>query len=114
MNNTSSSRRHSRPQAVSRPQTRSESAELRDLLEENLAALEALYAEHQRTIVQSLRAVDSLRAELRAELRAFSDARAPWVQALAETRALLYIALQEVIVGDNGAGLSLALPRQAG
>lgn len=110
MNNRS----HSRTTPLPRPQTRLEATELRDLLDANLSALDALFAEHQRTIQENLRAVDGLRAELRAELRAFADARAPWVRALAETRALLYVALQELIVGDNGAGLSLALPRQAG
>jgi hypothetical protein len=81
--------------------------ELRQLLQANLAALHAMLEEHQRTLDASLRAVDGIRAELRAELRALGDARAPWVKALADTRALLYVALHEVIVGENEAGLSI-------
>ena len=100
MTNTESVRRNSR------------SLDLRELLEANLHALDALAAEQRRTIEATLRAVDGMRAELRAELRAFGDARAPWVAALAETRALLYVALQEVIIGHDGAGLSMPLPRQ--
>jgi hypothetical protein len=99
---------HSQP--IRRPTTRTESLELRELLDANLAALEALLAEHQRTLAASLKAVDGMRAELRAELKAFGDGHAPWVKALAETRALLYVALRELIVGDNDAELSRHLP----
>ena len=74
---------------------------VKKLLEANLAALMALLEEHQRTLDASLRAVDGMRAELRAELRALGDARAPWVKALSETRALLYVALREIVVGDQ-------------
>ncbi len=89
------------------PVTRPDSLELRDLLQSNLAALHALLEEHQRMLDAGLRAVDGIRAELRAELRAIGDSRAPWVKALADTRALLYVALSEIIIGDNDAGLSM-------
>jgi hypothetical protein len=94
------------------PQNRGESVELRELLETNLLALQALLEEQQRILELRLRAVDGMRAELQAELRALTDARAPWVQALTETRALLYVALREVIVGNNEAGVSLHIPQQ--
>lgn len=87
--------------------------ELRTLLEANLAALHALLEEHQRSLDASLRAVDGLRAELRAELRALGDARAPWVKALGDTRALLYVALREIIVGDE-ASETVRMPPQRG
>lgn len=89
------------------PTSRAETLELRDLLQSNLAALHALLEEHQRMLDAGLRAVDGIRAELRAELRALGDARAPWVKALADTRALLYVALSEIIIGDDDAGLSM-------
>ena len=91
------------------PQTRSESSDLRELLETHLLAMQALLEEHQRTLDRSLRRASSTPAELLAELRSLGDHRAPWVKALAETRALLYVALQEIIVGDNDAGLSLTM-----
>ena len=94
------------------PQNRTESVELRELLETNLLALQALLEEQQRILELRLRAVDGMRAELQAELRALTDARAPWVQALTETRALLYVALREVIIGNNEAGVSLHIPQQ--
>jgi hypothetical protein len=78
-----------------------QSNEIRHLLQSNLAALHALLIEHQRSLDASLRAVDGLRAELRAEIRALGDARAPWVKALSDTRALLYVALREIVVGEN-------------
>ncbi|HUJ61146.1 MAG TPA: hypothetical protein VLX92_21730 [Kofleriaceae bacterium] len=84
-----------------RPATRSQRHELRDLLEANLAALHALHEEQQRSLAQSLRAIEGMRGELRAELRALGDSRAPWVRALEETRALLYVALRELIVGEE-------------
>jgi hypothetical protein len=98
----------SRPIPV--PQSRPESNELRDLLETYLSAMEALLDEHQRTLDRTLRSADGVRAELVAELRALGDHRAPWVKAIAETRALLYVALREVIVGDDDAGVSRHLP----
>lgn len=74
--------------------------DLRELLEANLLAMHAILEEHQRTLETNLRALMGLRAEL----RSLADARAPWVKALAETRALLYVALREVITGhDPGA-----------
>jgi hypothetical protein len=91
------------------PQTRAESNDLRELLETHLLAMQALLEEHQRTLDRSLRRADSTPAEVLAELRSLGDHRAPWVKALAETRALLYVALQEIIVGDNDAGLSLTM-----
>jgi hypothetical protein len=105
-----------RPRAVTRPialpATRAEALELRDLLEANLQALQALHEEHRRMLELNLRTIDSASA-LRRELRAIGSPRAPWVKALSETRALLFVALRELIVGANQAELSTHLPRQA-
>lgn len=83
------------------PRTQAELAELRTLLESNLLALHALLEEHRRTLAAATRAADAVRADLRADLRAITDARAPWVHAVAETRALLYVALRELIVANE-------------
>lgn len=102
--------RHPRLRAATRPValpgTRHELLELRDLLEANLKALQALQDEHRRMLDASLRAIDGMCGGLRAELRAIGDARAPWVRALAETRALLFVALREVVVGAHEAELA--------
>jgi hypothetical protein len=107
---------HPRPRTVTRPvalpPTRAEALELRDLLEANLQALQALHEEHRRMLELNLRSIDSA-SELRRELRAIGSPRAPWVKALSETRALLFVALRELIVGANQAELSMHLPRQA-
>jgi hypothetical protein len=118
MNTPQSVRQPARPRTVSRPRTQARpptvtpadaeprttpSSDLRALLEANLAALHSILEEHQRTLDANLRAVDGIRAELRAELRALGDARAPWVKALADTRALLYVALHETIVNQDAA-----------
>ncbi|HEY0478078.1 MAG TPA: hypothetical protein VGD37_11185 [Kofleriaceae bacterium] len=97
---------------VALPATPSESLALRDLLEANLQALQALHEEHRRMLDTSLRTVDGASTELRNELRAIRNDRAPWVKALAETRALLFVALRELIIGGNDAELSMHLPRQ--
>jgi hypothetical protein len=97
---------------VSLPATRGEALELRDLLEANLQALRALHDEHRRMLELNLRTIDSA-SDLRRELRAISSPRAPWVKALSETRALLFVALRELIVGGNQAELSMHLPAQA-
>jgi hypothetical protein len=110
MNQTLTPRPPSRP--IPLPIKRTDAHQLRALLDDNLRALQALYESHQRSLAQTMRAMDGLRGELRAELQAFGDARAPWVHALAETRALLYVALRELIVGDNEAGLSVGIQRQ--
>jgi len=114
-NTQASTRDSSRPRnrpvttSVPMPQSRSESNELRELLETHLRAMEALLEEHQRTLDRSLRTVDGAPGDVLAELRALGDHRAPWVKAIAETRALLFVALRELIVGNNEAGLSLRL-----
>ena len=59
----------------------------------------------------NLRTIDSP-SELRRELRAVVSPRAPWVRALSETRALLFVALRELIIGANQAELSMHLPAQ--
>jgi hypothetical protein len=104
-----------RPRAITRsvalPKARSEALELRDLLEANLQALRALQEEHRRMIELGLRSLDSA-SDLRRELRAIGGPHAPWVTALSETRALLFVALRELIVGANEAELSMHLPRQ--
>jgi len=100
-------------QAVALPKRRSEHLELRELLEANLQALHALHAEHRRMIHTSLRATNAADLDLRNELRSIANARAPWVNAMEETRALLYVALRELIVGAHEAELSMQLPQQA-
>ena len=59
----------------------------------------------------SLRAIDGVCSELRGELRAISSAKAPWVRAMSETRALLFVALRELIVGAHEAELSMHMPQ---
>jgi hypothetical protein len=98
---------------VALPTKRSEHHALRDLLESNLQALQALHDEHRRMIHNAQRAIDASNPELRDELRAIGDQRAPWVHAMAETRALLFVALRELIIGDNEAEVSMRLPQQA-
>jgi hypothetical protein len=98
--------------AVPIPASRPETHELRELLETHLLAMQALLDEQQRTVARALGATDESRADLRTELRALADVRSPWVQGMAETRALLFVALRELIVGDNDAGVSLQLPAQ--
>lgn len=98
--------------AVPAPQTRGESRALRELLEAHLSAMQALLEEHRRTLERGVRRAggsDAERAEVVAELRSLGDPRAPWVHAIAEARALLFVALQEIIVGDDDAGLSLTM-----
>jgi len=94
------------------PTTRCEALELRDLLEANLQALHALHAEHRRMLELSLRTIDGACAELRRDLQTIANPRAPWVHALTETRALLFVALRELIVGAHEAELSRHLPQQ--
>jgi hypothetical protein len=96
---------------VALPATRAESLALRDLLEANLTALQALHDEHRRTLEISLRTLGAS-SDLRDELRAIRSDGAPWVKALAETRALLFVALRELIIGAHEAELSMHLPRQ--
>jgi hypothetical protein len=112
-----SSSRHARPRTATRPvalpASRPETLELRDLLEANLHALRALHEEHQRMLHDSLRAIDGVCSELRSELHAIGSAKAPWVRAMSETRALLFVALRELIVGAHEAELSMHMPRQA-
>ncbi len=108
--------RHPRTRAATRPvtlpKTRHETFELRDLLEANLQALHALHDEHRRMLDTSLQALDGMCTGLRGELRAISNPRAPWVRALSETRALLFVALRELIVGAHEAELSTHFPQQ--
>ena len=113
---SSTSSRHARPRpvarSVARPKTRTELLELRDLLEANLQALRALHEEHDRMVMTSLRAIDGVATELRSELHALGNVRAPWVRAMSETRALLFVALRELIVGAHEAELSMHIPQQ--
>ena len=112
----SNSSRHPRPRTVTKsvalPKTRFETLELRDLLEANLRALHALHEEHRQMLELSLRTIDGACTELRTDLRALGNGRAPWVSALAETRALLFVALRELIVGAQEAELSMRMPAQ--
>jgi hypothetical protein len=122
MNNTqatsdrpSNRSRHPRSRTATRPvalpATRHETLELRDLLEANLQALHALHEEHRRMLDASVQALDGMCTGLRGELRAISNPRAPWVRAMSETRALLFVALRELIVGAHEAELSMHLPQ---
>lgn len=108
---------HPRPRAVTqpvaRPAARPEVHELRALLEANLQALEALHDEHRQMLELGLRTIDAAAIELRRSLRMIDDAHAPWVHALSESRALLFVALRELIIGDNEAELSMHLPARA-
>jgi hypothetical protein len=81
-------------------------ASLPDLLESNLRALHAILDEQHRALGSTLRAVSALLSDI----RALGHPKSPWVQALAETRALLYVALREVITNDANA--TQAFPRQ--
>jgi hypothetical protein len=74
---------------------------LRDLLEANLQALRALHTEHRQMIHAVLRVIDADQTALRDALLAIGSRRAPWVQAMEETRALLFVALREVIAADH-------------
>jgi hypothetical protein len=94
------------------PTGRREALELRDLLEANLQALRALHDEHRRVVATNLHSLDGMCSGLRGELRAITSPRAPWVHALSETRALLFVALRELIVGAHEAELSMHLPQQ--
>ena len=78
-----------------------EAVALRDLLEANLQALHALHGEHRQMIQAVLRVIDADQAALRDALRAIGSRRAPWAQAMAETRALLFVALRELIAADH-------------
>lgn len=125
---------HTTPRPSSRPrnrivtravpvtEARVQPAELRELLESHLSALQALLEEQRRTLEKSMRAVvharpfaagmsdpvsRAERAALLGEVRALGDHRAPWVKALEETRALLYVALQEVVAGEADAGRTM-------
>jgi hypothetical protein len=66
--------------------------DLRELLEENLAALRALYEEQRRAVIGFMH---EERAPL-AELHALMQPSAPWVAALDETRQLLRAQFLEI------------------
>lgn len=112
----STSARHPRPRTATKPvalpRTRTANLELRDLLEANLQALHALHEEHRRMLDGSLKAINGICGDLHSELRAIGNVRAPWVRALSETRALLFVAMRELIVGAHEAELSMHLPQQ--
>jgi hypothetical protein len=72
-------------------------SDLRELLETNLVAMHALLEEQQRALDVAVRTI----AGLRADMRALTDARAPWVKALSDTRALLFVALREVVTANE-------------
>jgi hypothetical protein len=78
-------RRGSSPTRVTLEQAVPELAELRGLLEENLAALRAIYEEQRRAISLYMQDADAPVAEL----RALMQPSAPWVAALDETRQLI-------------------------
>jgi hypothetical protein len=59
----------------------------------------------------SLRTIDGACTELRSDLCAIASERAPWVAALSESRALLFVALRELIAGAE-AELTMRMPQQ--
>jgi hypothetical protein len=71
--------------------------ETRELLHANLRALHAVMHEHSRALDATVRVVN----QLRRDLQALGGQNAPWIHALQETRALLYVALREIIVGPD-------------
>jgi hypothetical protein len=83
-----------------------------ELLEAHLQALHVLHEEHRRTIELGLRRAGAAPREVQSELRALGDARAPWVQALSESRALLFVALRELVGGPAGAEATIRMPAQ--
>jgi len=84
--------------------------ETRELLHANLRALHAVMQEHSRALDATVRVVN----QLRRELQALGNQNAPWVNALHETRALLYVALREIIVGPDhqAAQTQITMPPQ--
>jgi len=113
---SSTSARHPRPRTattpVALPSSRSETLALCELLEANLQALHVLHEEHRRMLAMRLGTIDGACTELRSDLRAIGDPRAPWVAALSETRALLFVALRELIVGAGEAERTVRMPQQ--
>jgi len=71
--------------------------ETRELLHANLRALHAVMQEHSRALDATVRVV----TQLRRDLQALGNQNAPWIAALHETRALLYVALREIVVGPE-------------
>ena len=71
--------------------------ETRELLHANLRALHAVMQEHSRALDATVRVVN----QLRRDLQALGSQNAPWIAALQETRALLYVALREIVVGPE-------------
>lgn len=65
--------------------------ELRDLLEEHLSALRAIYLEHRQVIGLHMQGPAPLE-----ELRALASPQAPWVAALDETRQLIRSSFLEI------------------
>jgi hypothetical protein len=79
------------------PQPNVVKADLRELLESNLVALHALLEEQGRVLEIAQRSI----AGLRAEVRTLASQHAPWVKALTDTRALLFVALREVVMQNE-------------
>lgn len=89
--------------SVPAPANRRETQELRELLEANLNALDTLHQEHRRMLETSVKTISGLANGLRDELRAIGSVQAPWVRALAQTRALLFVALRELALSAHDA-----------
>jgi hypothetical protein len=99
-----------RPRPAAQPASLPRALELRELLESHLQALRTLQDEHRQMLEHSLRTLDASAAAVSRDLRAICSARAPWIAALSESRALLYVALRELIV-DAEAETTLAMPQ---
>lgn len=80
------------PRRLTLEEAMPEMKELRELLEENLAALRALYEEQRRFLIEQMQEPGAPIAELHALMR--QDA--PWVAALDETRQLIRTQFLEV------------------
>jgi hypothetical protein len=83
------------PRRVTLEEAIPELGELRELLEENLAALRAVYEEQRRTISQLMQEPGAPIAELHALIRP----AAPWVTALDQTRQLIRSQFLEIAAG---------------
>lgn len=90
-----------RPHPSAPASASADASALRELLEANLQALHALHGEHRQMVHAVLRVIDADQTALRDALRAIASRRAPWVQAMEETRALLCVALRELIAADH-------------
>lgn len=106
------SARLSQPRSAARPAPGVDVRGLSELLESHLQALQTLEHEHRQMVALTLRMFDATATALRNDLQAIGNAQAPWVQALGESRALLYVALRELIVGAQAEHTATIAPHE--